>query len=448
MNAPATSAEFAAHLNPDNLFDAIDLAGRKAVIAAVSGGSDSLALLLLLKQFFDSKPSPPQLIAVTIDHDLRPGSDGEALDVASLCDRLGLGHRILKWEGPKPVTGISAAAREMRYALLARAANDAGTDIVLTGHTMEDQIETHVMRAQRGAGRGLAAMAPATLLGGKVWLLRPLLGTARADLRQCLVQHGIVWSDDPTNEKTQFERVRIRKAMTGERGEAALSSIEKHVSLRRALNIEASELLRRDFRMPQPGLVTFDRRFGEGFSSEAQQLALAVVIAGLGGRRFIAAEAEVSRALAYIRDGSTTGRINLERCIVQKSARENRIFREQRNLPKLTVLAGEQSVWDDRYRVENCSPVSVKVTARGEAGMREYMKTGMAEQIYRPAVLAMPVFAPLEEGPDLKKIDALQICFEPHLAIFDYFLSGHDIDLANTLAGLFGRNGYPKSPLA
>lgn len=151
---------------------------------------------------------------MTVDHGLRPESAHEAMAVAMHCATHHIEHRIVRWNDMKPKTGIQAAARSARYALLAEAARDLGGRLVLAGHTADDQAETIYMRRQRGEGLGLSGIAPLTLYERKVWFARPQLGRRRADLREELRQRGVGWIDDPSNDNDAFERVRVRRELS------------------------------------------------------------------------------------------------------------------------------------------------------------------------------------------------------------------------------------------
>jgi tRNA(Ile)-lysidine synthase len=155
----------------------------------------------------------PQLIAVTIDHGLRPEAAREARDVKRLAKTLDLPHRILRWSGAKPKTGVPAAARDARYRLLAKAARASGATHVLTAHTRDDQAETLLMRMARGSGiAGLAAMARQSRREGVV-LARPLLEIPKARLVATLKKANIGFADDPTNRDANFTRPRLRAIM-------------------------------------------------------------------------------------------------------------------------------------------------------------------------------------------------------------------------------------------
>jgi tRNA(Ile)-lysidine synthase len=184
-----------------------------AAILAVSGGPDSLALMWLAARWRRALKRGPRLVAVTVDHGLRPEAAREARAVKRLATSLGLAHRTLRWTGAKPKTGLPAAAREARYRLLAQAARAHGASHVLIAHTRDDQAETVLMRLSRGSGiAGLAAMARRSARDG-VTLARPLLDLPKARLVATLEKAGIPFADDPTNRDPRFTRPRLRALM-------------------------------------------------------------------------------------------------------------------------------------------------------------------------------------------------------------------------------------------
>jgi tRNA(Ile)-lysidine synthase len=176
---------------------------------AVSGGPDSLALLLLA-----AAARPGLIEAATVDHRLRPESAGEAEIVARLCSRLGVPHATLAAEwAAKPGSAIQERARDERYRLLGGWLADRSLQALATAHHADDQAETVMMRLNRGAGvHGLAAMRPAARVpGNDLPLLRPLLGWRRAELEAVCAEAGIEPADDPSNRDTRYERVRVRR---------------------------------------------------------------------------------------------------------------------------------------------------------------------------------------------------------------------------------------------
>jgi tRNA(Ile)-lysidine synthase len=184
-----------------------------AIVLAVSGGPDSMALMWLAARWRRTLARGPRLFAVTVDHGLRAESAAEARDVKRLARSLELPHRTMRWTGAKPKTGLPAAARAARYHLLARAARAHGATHIFTAHTRDDQAETLLMRLMRGSGiAGLAAMARQSERNGLL-LARPLLHVAKSQLVATLKKARVGFADDPTNRDPNFTRPRIRAVM-------------------------------------------------------------------------------------------------------------------------------------------------------------------------------------------------------------------------------------------
>lgn len=178
---------------------------------AVSGGPDSLALLLLA-----AAARPGMVEVATVDHALRPESRGEAEAVAKLCEQLGVPHAVLTVEWTqKPRTALQERARLARYRLLGAWAEERGLGALAAAHHLDDQVETFLMRLSRGVGvRGLAGMRRLGVTPcSKVPLVRPLLAWRRSELEQLCADAGVTPVDDPSNSDAQFERVRVREAL-------------------------------------------------------------------------------------------------------------------------------------------------------------------------------------------------------------------------------------------
>jgi tRNA(Ile)-lysidine synthase len=194
-----------------------DLIDQPALVLAVSGGPDSTALMWLAARWRKRQRRGPKLIAVTVDHALRPEARREATAVKRLATRLGIVHRTLRWTGKKPTTGLQQKAREARYRLIAAAAARARATCVLTAHTIDDQAETILFRLARGSGlAGLAGMArvrPLVMPTTGVFLVRPLLDLPKSRLVATLRAAGITAADDPSNRDPRFARTRLRAVM-------------------------------------------------------------------------------------------------------------------------------------------------------------------------------------------------------------------------------------------
>jgi len=319
------------------------------LVVAVSGGSDSTALLFRTKAHLSSAT---RLVAVTVDHALRPESAMEAAAVGALCARHGIEHRIMRWPGDKPAAGIQAAARLARYALLAQAAVDLGGRLVLTGHTADDQAETIAMRMERGEGPGLAGIAPVTLYEREVWFARPQLGERRAALRAELRQRGVGWFDDPSNDNIAFERVRVRRDLVAMGGDAFDRLIERGAAAtaeRIDLGRQAAVMIGRYATPRQAGAdidaIGLEPSFLLEMTSAATH-ALRILLATVGAAEQLPDLERTDALLQRLRE-TDRGRFSLARAVIAKRRNEILLTRERRG--KASAAIGEtpamQSPW-------------------------------------------------------------------------------------------------------
>lgn len=263
-----------------------------ALLLAVSGGPDSVALMWLAARWQRSLARGPRLLVVTVDHGLRPEAAREAREVKRLAAELGLEHRTLRWRGAKPKTGLPAAAREARYRLLARAARAAGASHVLTAHTRDDQAETLLMRLLRGSGlAGLSAMASVSERDGIV-LARPLLDVPKSQLIATLKRAKLGFADDPTNRDTAFTRPRLRALLPQLAAEGGDARSLARLAARLARANAAVEVLadgaERFLRLrdrgdaPQAGVRSFEASSFAGLPEEVRLRLLLRAINALG----------------------------------------------------------------------------------------------------------------------------------------------------------------------
>jgi tRNA(Ile)-lysidine synthase len=337
-------------VDPSALFSRFDLAARRTVLVAVSGGSDSTALLILLKEHLERASPATRLVAATVDHGLRPAARAEAGEVARLCANRGIPHRILTWTAPKPASGLLAAAREARHELLAAAADSERTDLVLTGHTADDQAETVLMRQSREGGRGLAGMAPATLFCGRTWFARPFLPLRRDMLRHELARRAVTWIDDPSNEDDFHERPRIRKRLRAPGGEAAIAAAlarnAEATQERVASGCRAERLIRDHARRVAAGLIRLDPNFPVHRDAA---YALRILLAVVGGAGHLA-DMRRGQALAERLAAGTAFRAVLSRSLIDARGTGIFLLREARSLPDSTPVE-DGMIWDGRYRI-------------------------------------------------------------------------------------------------
>ena len=415
------------------------------LLVAISGGSDSTGLLHILHKEISQAPFPHvSLAAATVDHALRPEAADEALEVASLCRTRGISHVIRRWDADKPTTGISAAAREARYALLADAARELQADAIVTGHTLDDQIETIAMRATRSSRQddtGLAGMADAMLYNRSIWILRPLLNCRRVDIRNVLRADGMGWIDDPSNDDRHYERVRTRQAIADD----ADTNIDQNAGeRRRMLGKSAAELLHRHatayaqtvFHL-SPGMLQSD--------TTALRHALAALLSVAGGRAYLPGREAMDQVMRFIAS-TKSGRMTAARTLLVRHKSGLFLMRERRGVKSLVLQPGENAIWDGRFHITNKGSKPVTVSADRTAEIPDDCDT-LPPGIKAHITGILPHFshtAVLSTSSASLNVD---IECRPVLGAYDRFMPVFELELANALAQLIGVESCLTPPL-
>ena len=265
-----------------------------AVVLAVSGGSDSMALLRLAAHWAAGSDRPVFHVA-TVDHGLRREAADEAAFVAAAAAERGLPHTTLHWTGAKPTTRVQERARAARYALLAAHARTLGATCIVTAHHADDQAETILMRLGRGSGLdGLAGMRRDTRLAPGLTLVRPVLDVPKSDLVALCRRLGQSYVNDPSNDDSRFARPRLR----AQADVAASLGLDRSTLLRlgrrmaraeAALEAEARRLEGRLAPRRAPGLWVASLAESAA-SPELLTRVLRAAVAEVGGRRVIRLE--------------------------------------------------------------------------------------------------------------------------------------------------------------
>jgi tRNA(Ile)-lysidine synthase len=378
---------------------------------AVSGGADSMALMHITQRALAlvppqhkpmEEPGRQRLIVLTVDHGLRPGSADDAAWVAAQAANIGLSCTVLRWEGEKPAQGIQAAARAARYrlmheALIAEAKPfDRLQRNLLTAHHHEDQAETFLMRLARGSGiDGLSAMQGTTFIStapmpegayGQLTVLRPLLDVPKSRLMATLRDAGLTWREDPSNERDDFERVRVRKALAvmaelGVSSEAIARSAGRLARARTSIARHAHDAA--DRLVDWHGGV-FASIALAAFNDLPREIAIRVLKLLMGAYGGESPDPRLSEVEALAeRIQSTSDRAWPARAATLGGCRldwrpggDMRVWREagRAALPALQIEPGTKSaVWDRRFEISASTELSgpIEVRPLGAAGWKQ-----------------------------------------------------------------------------
>lgn len=387
---------------------------------AVSGGGDSVALLLSLHDWRGE--GGPDLRVATVNHGLRAEATEEAAGVARLCSTLDIAHDTLDWRDAEGPGNLADRARRARYRLLADWARGSGITDIALGHTENDIAETFVMRLARGAGvDGLAAMRD-RFCHGPVTFHRPLLGIGRAALRDLLRARGVGWVEDPTNCDMAFERARVRDglaalAASGLAAPVLADTARRLAEARQALDEIARQKACQIVRIAS-GDVLVDRAALNALPDEVARRILLAALRWVAGAEYPPRGSAMTMFLLAARAGEA---MTLQGCLLHAGATTARIGREYDAVANVRVPAGE--IWDGRWRIAGPAMADAEIAALGREGLRacpDWRSSGLAHA----SALASPALwrdghllaAPLvgwDNGHDLCLIRDKTAFFEP-----------------------------------
>lgn len=325
-------------------FEKYQVAADKIAVG-VSGGADSLALALRLNDW--AKKNGKKVVALSVDHGLRPESRSEVEYVAELMAKFGIEHHILTWLGEKPQKGIEEAARRARYDLVLGWCRENGVSCYATGHHMRDQAETFLLRLIRGSGvYGLSGMLPVSSMQG-VTIIRPQLDDNPEDLRAYLTKRAVCWVEDPSNRCDDFLRVKIRKFLPtleqvlGLDGKRLASTCATLANTRNFIESEIGDIM---FRYVQNyddvGMKILCSQF-KSLHKELQFRLLSAMIKIVGEQAYAPESEEISRVCQTLNSENYQGR-TLGGCEIFVAQQSIWVVKEAKNP---TVLS--KSAWDE-----------------------------------------------------------------------------------------------------
>ena len=324
---------------------------RSRIAVAVSGGGDSMALALLVRDWV--KAHGGEVIAYTVNHGLRAESAAEASKVSALLKEKGIAHEILTWEGEKPSTHIQELAREARYKLLTDTCRKRGFAFLAVAHNLEDQTETFWMRLAHGSGLdGLAGMAAARDADG-VKIIRPVLGFTRTELRATCEQHAIEWIEDPSNKNDKYLRVKLREfeaVLAGEGFTPArlAQTMQKLEESREAIQVMTTEAFRTCVQMHPEGYVTLNTQQWQKSPREIQRRVLMQALSAVSPQDYPLGSEAVETTRLELQTAGFAGK-TLGGCEIFPAQGGYFVFVREAAIVEGPVPAAEGKVWDNRF---------------------------------------------------------------------------------------------------
>ena len=317
------------------------------IAVAVSGGPDSMALVVLMDVWARARGG--SVLGLTVDHGLRADAAAEAATVGRFLAARGIDHTVLRWSGDKPKSKIQQAARDARYRLLAEACLARGILHLAFAHHADDQAETVLFRQDHDSGDGGLAGMPAQRSLGPVRLIRPLLAWTKPALIAVCNAAGQEFFDDPSNRSEAFARTALRRRLAeGTERDAVLAQAAAAGSARMCHDRRLADFLGRNAEARPDGAVLLDPTGLAAADPALGSAALAASLRAVGGNAYLPA-AETVETLSRAIPSGFRG-LSLAGCIAKPWRGLILICREAGRIEdRLLLSPGLWQAWDRRF---------------------------------------------------------------------------------------------------
>lgn len=344
----------------DNINGFLEKIYIKHIALAVSGGADSMALLFLAQNWAAERGV--EVSVFTINHNLRPEAATELEYVRDLAKKLNVNFVPLSWHNENNCTAIQQRARKARYEMISNYCNEKGIPILLTGHHLDDMLETFIMKKSKKAS--LLALAPNnSFFWNNLWILRPFHNIEKKQLVQFLTDNNYFWFEDSSNSDEKYERNKIRKQLnllTEENKANLVADYQQVIAEAKEIEEELIEAIATTIFIYSEGYAKIDLDRFAMYKDQVKIMMLNFVLAMISGKTITPRFRSLEKLLTFLETNSLNG-VSLHHCNLTIKDNELIIVKERFYVGIDRQLSEEKIFWDERFEIT----VSEKLIGKG-----------------------------------------------------------------------------------
>lgn len=394
--------------------DEIEKPEKKSIAIAVSGGSDSVALLMLAHKW--AKLYNINLVVISVDHHLREQSSLENKYISTLSKQLGYQHFILHFDHKNNFSNLQARCREGRYTLMTSLCIDLDILTIMTAHHLDDYIENYYIKLERKSS--IFGLSSSNIHWyNNVRIVRPLYNIPKKDLTEHLITHNIQWFEDESNSSEKYHRNVIRKKLAQEKTHIKNQIIDKQLyidsQVNKVLNPKLIACIAESMKIYQFGFAIVDITILLSFSNEVALIAASYILIIISGKSRSSRSSSVKVLLALLQQKIDFTK-TLNGCVIKRQGNNLIIYREfGRNIPHNMTL-NDNELWDNRFHfnIQDIRYYVSYLTLLDYKSIKQFLDlTTLQEQSlnhHKTILFTLPVIKKLE------KIIAM-----PHISYYD-----------------------------